>query len=64
MKEAVGDKGYFVKDGTVLGNYQFEIVLDPLYPNELNKIFQKLKDIIDHSEGTFEISSEKTVEFT
>ena len=59
MKEAVGDKGYFVKDGTVLGNYQFEIVLDPLYPNELNKIFQKLKDIIDHSEVTFEISSEK-----
>ena len=26
----VGDNGYFTHDGTILGKYSFEIVLDPL----------------------------------
>jgi hypothetical protein len=59
VKNLVGDNGYFVKDGTVLGDYSFEIVLDPLTVEEIEKFYQSLLDIIEFSQGLLEISKEK-----
>ena len=59
VKTLVGDNGYFVKDGTVLGDYSFEIVLDPLTVEEIENFYQSLQDIIEFSQGHLEISKEK-----
>lgn len=58
IKNLVGDNGYFVKDGTILGDYSFEIVLDPLTVEEIEKFYTSLLEIIEFSQGTIEISKE------
>ena len=52
IKKAVGDNGYFVKDGTILGAYSFEIVLDPMSVKKATKIYKKLMDIVKFSDGS------------
>ena len=59
IKELVGDNGYFVKDNTVLGDYNFEIVLDPLTIPEIKELYASLLEIIRFSNGAIEISKEK-----
>ena len=59
IKELVGDNGYFVKDNTVLGDYNFEIVLDPLTIPEIKELYESLLEIIRFSTGAFEIYKEK-----
>ena len=48
----VGDNGYFTHDGTIIGNYSFEIVLDPLPISEIKKIYTTLMQIIKFSDGS------------
>ena len=48
----VGDNGYFTHDGTILGNYSFEIVLDPLPVNEIKRIYTTLMQILKFSDGS------------
>ncbi len=48
----VGDNGYFTHDGTILGNYSFEIVLDPLPVSEIKRIYTILMQIIKFSDGS------------
>ena len=59
IKDLVGNKGYFVKDGTVLGDYSFEIVLDPLTVKDIKEFYIELYEIIDFSQGILEISKDK-----
>ena len=59
VKDLVAERGYFVKDGTVLGDYSFEIVLDPLTIPDIIEFYTKLYEIIDFSQGTLEITKEK-----
>lgn len=59
IKFLVGDNGYFTKDGTVLGDYSFEIVMDPLYIDEIKEFYTDLLKITDFSKGAIEISKEK-----
>lgn len=59
VKDLIGDNGYFVKDGTILGDYSFEIVLDPMKIEEINRIYTQLLEIIEFSNGAIEISKEK-----
>ena len=48
----VGDNGYFTHDGTIIGKYSFEIVLDPLPVSEIKRIYSTLMDIINFSDGS------------
>lgn len=48
----VGDNGYFTHDGTIIGKYSFEIVLDPLPVNEIKRIYTILMQIIKFSDGS------------
>lgn len=48
----VGDNGYFTHDGTIIGNYSFEIVLDPLPVSEIKRIYTILMQIIKFSDGS------------
>lgn len=59
VKELIADNGYFVKDGTILGDYSFEIVLDPMKIEDINRIYTSLLEIIAFSNGAIEISKEK-----
>ena len=59
IKKLIGENGFFVKDGTILGDYSFEIVLDPLCVDEIYDIYSKLLEIIKFSNGAIEISKEK-----
>lgn len=52
IKQAVGEDGYFTSDGTILGNYSFEIVLDPLPVKKIKKIYSTLLKIIKFSDGS------------
>lgn len=52
IKKVVGDNGYFVKDGTILGTYSFEIVLDPMSTKKAAKIYKKLMEIVKFSDGS------------
>lgn len=52
IKQAVGDNGYFVKDGTILGDYSFEIVLDPMSIKKTMTIYDTIMKIISFSNGT------------
>lgn len=58
IKLLVGDNGYFTKDNTVLSDYNFEIVLDPLYPKEIYNFYSDLMNIVEFSNGSIEISKE------
>ena len=58
IKAVVGENGYFVKDGTIIGDYTFEIILDPLPLNKIIDIYEKLYQIIDFSMGTIKMSKE------
>ncbi|HOP65501.1 MAG TPA: hypothetical protein PLX66_00530 [Bacilli bacterium] len=58
IKKAVGNNGYFTSDGTILGNYSFEIVLDPLPIKEIKKIYSTLLKIIKFSDGSIMIDKE------
>lgn len=42
-------RGNFVFDRTILGDYGFEICLDPLEKNECIKIYSKIREIIEFS---------------
>ncbi len=48
----VGDNGYFTHDGTIIGKYSFEIVLDPLPISEIKRIYSTLMEIIKFSDGS------------
>ncbi|MBQ3142062.1 MAG: hypothetical protein IJB82_00980 [Bacilli bacterium] len=52
IKSAVGENGYFVKDGTILGDYSFEIVLDPMSIKKVGIIYKKIMDIVKFSDGS------------
>lgn len=52
IKAAVGENGYFVKDGTILGDYSFEIVLDPMSIKKVRLIYKKIMDIVKFSDGS------------
>lgn len=58
IKQAVGDDGYFTSDGTILGNYSFEIVLDPLPIKKIKKIYGTLLKIIKFSDGSILMDKE------
>lgn len=59
IKKIVGDKGYIVKDWTVIGDYNFEIVLDPLSVDEIYEFWNNLQEIIKFSQGLINVSKEK-----
>lgn len=59
IKELVGEKGYFVKDGTIIGDYSFEIVLDPLKVEEIYELWNNLQEIMKFSKGLIQVSKEK-----
>lgn len=59
IKELVGENGYFVKDGTIIGDYSFEIVLDPLKVEEIYEFWNNLQEIMIFSKGIIQVSSEK-----
>ena len=59
IKELVGKRGYFVKDYTVMGDYQFEIVLDPLPVEDIYDIWNTLSEITHFSGGLIQVSKEK-----
>lgn len=59
IKDLVADNGYFVKDGTVLGDYSFEIVLDPMSIDKIYDLYNGLMEIISFSKGKIEMSSDK-----
>lgn len=52
IKNVVGENGYFTKDGTILGDYSFEIVLDPLSPKKAVMIYDKIMKIVKFSDKT------------
>ncbi len=59
IQNAVGERGFFVKDATILGDYGFEIVLDPMNVKDIMKIYKKVYKIVQFSKGFLEISKEK-----
>lgn len=54
----VGDNGYFTHDGTIIGKYSFEIVLDPLPVSEIKRIYSTLMEIIKFSDGSIVFDKE------
>lgn len=48
----VGSNGYFTSDGTILGDYSFEIVLKPMSVPKIKKIYKTLLQIIKFSDGS------------
>ncbi len=58
IKKLIGKNGYFVKDATIIGDYNFEIVLDPLTPTKIKTIYSKLLEIIEISQGSICLSKE------
>lgn len=58
IKNIVGDNGYFVKDGTIQGEYSFEIVLKPMSINDIYKIYSNIRNIVEFSNGIIDISKE------
>lgn len=52
IKKLVDGKGYFTSDGTILGDYSFEIVLDPMSVPKIKKIYSTLLKIIKFSDGS------------
>lgn len=58
IKQAVGEDGYFTSDGTIIGNYSFEIVLDPLPVKRIKKIYSTLLKIMRFSDGSILMDKE------
>ncbi len=58
IKNLIGENGYFVKDGTILGNYSFEIVLDPMPATKIRKVYATLMKIIKFSDGSIHFDAE------
>lgn len=56
--KAVGDNGYFTSDGTIIGNYSFEIVLDPLPIKKIKSIYSTLLKISKFSDGSIVMDKE------
>lgn len=56
--KAVGDDGYFTSDGTIIGNYSFEIVLDPLPIKKIKSIYSTLLKISKFSDGSIIMDKE------
>lgn len=56
IKKIVGNNGYFVKDGTILGDYSFEIVLNPMSISDIHKIYSDIRSVVDFSSGIIDIS--------
>lgn len=54
----VGENGYFTHDGTIIGKYSFEIVLDPLPVSEIKRIYTILIQIIKFSDGSLVFDKE------
>lgn len=48
----VGNNGYFTSDGTIKGDYSFEIVLKPMSVPKIVKFYRTLKRIIKFSDGS------------
>lgn len=57
--KVVNYRGNFVTDRTILGDYGFEICLDPLVKEECIEKYFKIREIVDFSSGILEISDEK-----
>lgn len=57
--KVVDYRGNFVTDNTILGDYGFEICLDPLTKEECIEKYFKIREIIDFSSGILEASDEK-----
>lgn len=51
----VNYRGNFVTDRTITGDYGFEICLDPLSKDECLKIYSKIKEIINFSNGVLTV---------
>ena len=60
IKNIVGDNGYFVKDNTIKGLYNFEIVLDPLPVNKIMEVYTEIYEVIKFSDGLIESSNAKS----
>ena len=56
--KTVGQNGYFVKDGTIIGDYSFEIILDPLPVKKFIKIYKTILMIVDFSDGSIAFNKE------
>ena len=52
IKSVVGENGYFTKDGTIIGDYSFEIVLDPMTIKKAVKIYRDIMRIVNFSDGS------------
>lgn len=59
IKDLVADNGYFVKDGTIISDYSFEIVLDPMSIDKIYDLYSGLIEIISFSKGRIEMSSDR-----
>jgi hypothetical protein len=57
--KVINYRGNFVTDRTILGDYGFEICLDPLAKEECIEKYFKIREIIDFSSGILEASDEK-----
>ena len=49
-------RGNYVFDRTILGDYGFEICLDPLEKDECVRVYSKIREIIDFSGGVLSVS--------
>ena len=56
--KAVGNNGYFVKDGTILGDYAFEIILDPMSIKKVKKIYSTILKIVEFSDSSIVFDKE------
>lgn len=54
----VNYRGNFVFDRTILGDYGFEICLDPLDREECIRVYSKIREIIEFSSGILNVSSQ------
>jgi hypothetical protein len=58
IKQAVGEDGYFTSDSTIIGDYSFEIVLDPLPVKKIKRIYSTLLKIMQFSDGSILMDKE------
>ncbi len=54
----VGNNGYFTSDGTIIGDYSFEIVMKPMSVPKIVKFYRTLKKIIKFSDGSLAFDKE------
>lgn len=58
IMKLVGNNGYFTTDGTIKGDYSFEIVLKPMSVAKITKFYRTLKKIIKFSDGSLRFDKE------